>query len=124
MSCPHCQSGHIVKNGTYSLKDGTTVQHFLCKACGKRFSDRTGTPMARLRTASSTVSLALKMRGEGMGVRASGRVLDVSHSSILRWEGRLVAQVEQWSPQAPENSDVTLEHDELYTRVGQNLSPQ
>ena len=124
MSCPHCQSVHIVKNGTYLLKDGSAVQHFLCKACGKRFSDRTGTPMARLRTSSSTVSLALKMRGEGMGVRASSRVLDVSHSTILRWEERMVAQAEQWSPTAPENSDLTLEHDELYTRVGKNLPPR
>lgn len=58
-----------------------------------------------------------------MGVRASGRVLDVSHSTILRWEERLVAQAEQWSPTAPENSDITLEHDELYIRVGKNLPP-
>lgn len=79
--------------------------------------------MARLRTPASTVALVLKMRGEGMGVRASGRVLAVSHSSVLRWEQRLATQAEQWSPTAPDKSDVTLEHDELYTRVGKNLPP-
>jgi hypothetical protein len=56
-----------------------------------------------------------------MGVRASSRVLDKSHSTILRWEARMAAQVATWSPPAPVGSDVTLENDELYTRVGENL---
>jgi hypothetical protein len=66
------------------------------------------------------------MRGEGMGVRASSRVLDKSHSTILRWEARMAAQVATWSPPAPVGSDVTLENDELYTRVGEPspLSPR
>jgi hypothetical protein len=59
-----------------------------------------------------------------MDVRASGRVLDVSHSTILRWEERMVVQAKQWSPAAPENSDLTLEHAELYTRMGKNLPPR
>lgn len=80
--------------------------------------------MARLRTPTSLVSLALKMRGEGMGVRASGRVLDKSHSTILRWQQRLSNQESAWSPTAPDGSDVTLENDELYTRVGENLPPR
>jgi hypothetical protein len=80
--------------------------------------------MARLRTPTETVSLAMKMRGEGMGVRASGRVLDKSHSTILRWQERMSQQEREWSPTAPEGSDVTLEQDELYTRVGENLPPQ
>jgi len=80
--------------------------------------------MARLRTPSSIVSIGLKMRGEGMGVRASSRVLDKSHSTIVRWETRMAAQVKFWSPPAPVGSDITLEHDQLYTRVGENLPPQ
>ncbi len=70
------------------------------------------------------VSLALKMRGEGMGVRASGRVLDKSHSTILRWQQRLAQQAEACSPLAPQGCEVTLENDELYTRVGENRPPQ
>jgi transposase-like protein len=123
MQCPYCQSQSVVKNGNYSLRDGSEIQHYLCKACGKRFSDKTGTPMSGLGTPSAIVSIGLKMRGEGMGVRASSRVLDKSHSTILRWEGRMAAQASQWSPPAPENGEVTLESDELYTRVGENLPP-
>jgi transposase-like protein len=124
MKCPQCQSPKVVKNGKYWLKDKSAIQHYLCKECGKRFSDKTGTPMARLRTSPEMVALALKMRSEGMGIRASGRVLEKSHSTIIRWEERVRKQASSWSPLAPANSDVTIESDELYTRVGENLPPQ
>jgi transposase-like protein len=124
MHCPHCQSPKVIENGNHHLQDGTPMQNDLCKSCGKRFSERTGTPMARLRTPTSTVSIALKMRSEGMGVRASGRVLDKSHATILRWQQRVAQQEADWSPCAPESGDVTLEHDELYTRVNENVPPQ
>lgn len=67
--------------------------------------------------------MVLKMRGEGLGLRASGRVANHSHSTIARWEQRMAAQEQQWSPQLPSERSVTIEHDELYTRVGENLSP-
>ncbi len=54
--------------------------------------------MAGLRTAPEVVAIAIKMRGEGMGVRASGRVLEKSHATILRWEKRVAAQAPGWSP--------------------------
>jgi transposase-like protein len=117
MQCFHCQSPKAIENGKYRLQDGSAIQHYLCKVCNKRLSDKTGTPMARLRTPTSLGSIALKMRGEGMGVRASSRVVDKSHSTILRWETRMAAQAVEWSPPAPQGGDVTLEHDELYTRV-------
>lgn len=79
--------------------------------------------MSRLRTPANVVSLALKMRTEGMGIRASGRVLEKSHASIMRWEQKLAAQQQQWSPPAPSGSDITIEGDEVYTRVGENLPP-
>jgi transposase-like protein len=123
MQCFHCQSAKVIKNGKYRLQDGSAIQHYLCKACNKRFSDKTGTPMARLRTPTSLVSIALKMRGEGMGVRASSRVVDKSHSTILGWETRMAAQAVEWSPPAPQGGDVTLEHDELYTHASENLPP-
>jgi transposase-like protein len=124
MNCPECESEQIVKNGKIKLQDQTPIQKYLCKTCGKQFNERTGTPMARLRTPAMVVSLALNVRTEGMGVRATGRCFGKSHSTILKWEQRLAAQLEQWSPPAPDGSDVTLEGDEVYTRVSENLPPQ
>ncbi len=63
------------------------------------------------------------MRSEGMGIRASGRVLGKFHSNIIRWEKHLAAQAPDWSPPAPESADLTLEGDELHTRIGENLPP-
>jgi hypothetical protein len=80
--------------------------------------------MARLRTAASLVSAAINVRTEGLGVRVTGRSFGKSHSTIIRWERRVAEQVSQWSPPAPDGAEVTLEGDELYTRVGENLPPQ
>lgn len=79
--------------------------------------------MARLRTPSSVVEYALNSRTEGVGVRATGRVYNKPHATILRWEERLARQREQWSPPAPEGSEITVEGDELYTRVAENRPP-
>lgn len=124
MECPYCQSQKIRKRGFDSLQDGTLIQRYQCKDCNRRFNERTGTPMARLRTASSVVSYAITARTEGMGVRAAGRTFGKSHTTIMRWEKRLADQVLNWSPPAPAGSDVTVEGDEVYTRVGKNLPPQ
>jgi len=79
--------------------------------------------MARLRTPPEIVSVAVKMRTEGMGIRAAGRVLEKSHATIIRWEKRLATKQKDWSPPAPVSGDITVEGDEVYTRVGENLSP-
>ncbi len=58
-----------------------------------------------------------------MGISASGRVLEKSHVSIMRWEQKLATQSQQWSSDAPAGGDITVEGDEVYTRVGENLPP-
>ena len=58
-----------------------------------------------------------------MGIRASGRVLEKSHTSIMRWEQKVADQSEKWIPPAPAGADITVEGDEVYTRVGENLPP-
>src|SRR5512146_986751 len=118
MNCPHCQSEKTVKNGKVKLQDQSVQQRYLCQGCKKRFNERTKTPMARLRTPVSLVAAAINVRTEGLGVRATGRSFGKSHATIIRWERRLADQVAQWSPPAPTGSDVTLEGDEVYTRVG------
>jgi hypothetical protein len=57
------------------------------------------------------------MRREGMGIRAARRVEGVHHKTVARWEAR---QAPAWSPPVAEGSDITIEADELYTRVEPN----
>jgi hypothetical protein len=68
--------------------------------------------------------MAMKVRSEGLGIRATGRVLGKSGGSIITWEKRLSAQLLNWSPPAPTGSEIILEGDEVYTRVGENLPPR
>jgi hypothetical protein len=79
--------------------------------------------MARLRTAPETIALAMKVRSEGLGIRATGRVLDKSAASIITWEKWLSIQIANWSPPASEGSEVTLEGDEVYTRAPSETLP-
>jgi transposase-like protein len=119
MQCVYCESERVVKN----RKDQASGQiTYRCNECGRRINERSGTPMARLRTAPETIALALKVRSEGLGIRATGRVLEKSAAIIITWEKRVSAQVTNWSPPAPEGSEITLEGDEVYTRVGENHS--
>ena len=60
--------------------------------------------------------IALKIRTEGRGIRATGRILEKSHSTIARWEKRVADKVSSWSPPVPADAEVTVEGDELYTR--------
>ena len=124
MRCPHCQSQKIVKNGSRKLKNQELSQRYVCRECKRSFNERTNTPMSRLRPPVESVSAAINVRTEGLGVRATARSFGKSHSTIIRWEQRLQSQKEQWSPPAPSGSEVTLEGDELYTRVGENLPPR
>jgi hypothetical protein len=80
--------------------------------------------MSRLRTSAAVVEMALNARGEGLGVRAAGRVVKKSPSQITLWEERMSSHLENYSPPAPSGGEVTVEGDELYTRVGENLSPR
>lgn len=122
MDCPYCDH-HAMKYGTTRLKEGDIIQTYYCRHCEKRFNERTGTPMANLRTPKALVVSALKIRTEGTGIRATGRILGKSHSTVIRWEKRVADMTKAWSPPAPPSKEVTVEGDELYTRVGRNSPP-
>lgn len=99
-----------MKNGQESISAGVRLQRYRCNDCGKRFNERSGTPMSQLRAPRAVVAMALNSRTEGTGARARGRVFGKSHSTVLRWEGRLANQVDEWSPPCvPVDREVTLE---------------
>jgi len=80
--------------------------------------------MANLRTPVEKISLAMKARSEGLGLRATGRILGVAANSVVKWEKHLSAALSNWSPPAPTEREITIEGDEVYTRVGENLPPR
>lgn len=120
MNCPHCQSEHIHARGKRQRQDGTWTPRFTCQSCGRQFTERTATPMARMRLPVEQVERILRLRSEGVGVRATARLEGVSHATVARVERHMARFEQAWSPPAPEGSNLTLEADELYTRVERN----
>lgn len=123
MNCVYCGSEAVVKNGRDPLKSGEIRQRHKCNDCGRYFNEVSGTPMARLRTPIEEIERAMKSRSEGLGIRATARVFGKSPSSITLWEECLSGHLEKWSPPAPSGGSVTIEGDEVYTRVDENLPP-
>ena len=74
MHCPHCRS-----TATTKRRQRTTLgyQRFNCRACGRRFNERTGTPFNDLQYPTDLVLLAVLWR------RAARRVNWLDQS--VRW---------------------------------------
>jgi hypothetical protein len=76
--------------------------------------------MHRIHKSVEQVERVLKMRFEGLGVRAAGRVETLSPATVILWEKRLTSKAKEWSPPAPTGCDITIEGDEVYTKVEKN----
>lgn len=46
MNCPYCNSQLIIKAGRRQRLDGSIAQRYKCKACGKKFNERTQIKLA------------------------------------------------------------------------------
>ena len=87
MQCPHCESDQSVKNG---LVNGGK-QRYLCKSCGRNYTNQ-----PRRKYPLSMRLRALVMYKEGLGIRAIGRILEVSNVTILRWIREIGNDLRSW----------------------------
>jgi transposase-like protein len=84
MNCVYCESKRIVKNGKDQAAE-QKIQTYRCNDSGRRFNERSGTPMARLRTAPEVFALAMKVRSEGLGLhcyRSSAEQIRRKHHQL------------------------------------------
>ena len=58
---------------------------FRCAACRRRVSTRTGTAYAGIRTDLAQYALGAKLLAEGLGVRATARILEVNKDTVHQW---------------------------------------
>lgn len=89
-----------------AAKEGDIIETYYCHHCEKRFNERTGTQLANLRTPKALVVSALKIRTEATGLRATGRILGKSHSTVIRCQKRVADMTKAWSPPAPPSKEV------------------
>lgn len=96
-SCPRFGQveGRQLERHTY-YGDRPTTQ-YLCRACGKTFTETKGTFFYRLRTPREKVLQALAMVAEQGGIRATGRAMGVDKDTIQRWVDRAGRHVKEVS---------------------------
>ena len=104
--CPKCKSTERVKNGHIKGRP-----RYRCKECNYDYTvmqKSTAVPPDKKR-------LALQMYLEGLGFNSIGRILNVSHVSVLKW-------IRQYGKQAEElRSDKEIEiieMDEMHSYIG------
>ncbi|MDO4897179.1 MAG: helix-turn-helix domain-containing protein [Moraxella sp.] len=78
--CPKCQSQHFVKAG---FNNGR--QRYKCKLCNHYFSVQKSVR----HKSDETKQMAIKMCLEGLGFRAIGRLLGISHQTVYKWVKQL-----------------------------------
>ena len=106
--CTACGSDQSVKNGT--SRHGH--QRYRCKGCGATFGE-----LDRRRVDDSLKEQALRQYAEGVGQRATERLLGVSHNSVMNWvkqevAGKALAKIDA--------SAITyVEADELWSYVSE-----
>ena len=84
ISCPHCHSDKIVKNGRYKEK-----QRFNCKACGKSFNSLTNTPMSMSHKLEKW-PLFIECVVKGLSLRVAAKEIGVSHVTLFYWRHKLM----------------------------------
>jgi len=106
MKCPRCKGDNFVKNGIIKGQ-----QRYRCKSCGLNYS----VEFKSTATRDYTRRFALMLYLEGLGFHSIGRLLHVSHVSVIKWVRRYGKQLEELKNDKPVN---VVEMDELHTYIG------
>jgi hypothetical protein len=94
------------------------IQDLRCQACGKRVSERRGTALYGLKTASWRVSEVLLALAEGLDVGAAVRVFGHAEGTILRWRTRAGMHAERMHERFFHHLQLWhIQLDELKTRL-------
>lgn len=104
-NCPKCHGEGCVKDGIVNGR-----QRYRCKGCGYRHT------VAERGAGAAVRRQALQLYLEGMGFRAIGRFLEVSHVAVYYWVKAFGKAVESVRNTAAEVK--VVEMDELHSYVG------
>jgi transposase-like protein len=84
LDCKHYglrNQGNIVKTGTYKVQ-GVKRQMLQCNVCKERFSETKNTIFFRSHYPPETIRKIINCTSEGNGVRATGRMLELSKDGV------------------------------------------
>lgn len=124
-TCPNCGTTDLEVLKSYDTVHNGPRQLYVCMDCELVFSETKGTPMEHLKTPISKIAGVLRVRSEGLGQRATGRVFGVHKNTVADWEKRFAAQKEPLMLYAVCHQfiQLTFEGDEIYTIVKERGKP-
>ena len=111
VACRHCGSKEVRRNG-----HNRGTQRFLCRACGRTFTERAP------RHGEAVRAEALRMVLNNVGIRKTALFLGCSPGSVLNWIRAAHAELSA-RPAAPQAGALVragpdvVEMDEIYTHV-------
>jgi transposase-like protein len=106
MQCPKCQSEKSTKNGIVRER-----QRYKCKDCGNNYTF----DYSYFAEKEKKRRFGLAMYLEGLGFHSIGRLLKVSHVTVMNWVKKYGSELKQIRNPKPVQ---TMELDELHTYVG------
>lgn len=120
--CKECQTTDLKHYSFYKTKSNGERELLKCMSCGAIFSETKNTAMAGIRTEISKIAGVIKVRSEGMGLRATGRIFGIQKKTVSEWEAKFVNIKETLKLYlfCHEFVKLTFEGDEIYTRINKN----
>ncbi|WP_456151378.1 IS1595 family transposase [Alicyclobacillus cycloheptanicus] len=94
---------------------GTGRQRYFCKACGRTFSDLTGTPLSYTKKSAEMWDEMARCMREGKSLRATAEELNIAVSTAFAWRHKILASLREHTDEDSE-LDGIVEADETFFR--------
>lgn len=117
---PACRDVGIKgKQNVYVRRTRNSVRYVRCRTCRKEFSERKGTPLFALRIPQTKAIDTVKHLAEGVGVRATARLIGVSRDTVGRILKRVGTHAKATHDEQVQALDVPeAQMDEMWSFVG------
>ena len=109
VSCPHCQSESIVRNGRKSRK-----QAYICRGCGKSFVATTGSAIQNSHSSATVWKQVISDTVNGVSIDKTAASLDLHHETVFNMRHKILYAVEQSLIANPTELTGVCEADETY----------
>lgn len=122
-TCPSCNSQNTKIHTNYdTMNHGQRVIH-KCNECERFFASTFNTFLAGIRKPISLIIQVMMSRTEGLGFNAACRTFEIAKNTLLDWEMKFSGIKQTLLLYALVHSFIklTIEGDEVYTRVGKNV---
>jgi len=121
--CIYCASKNIIRRGVRHNHYGD-LQRFLCKACGRRFTQNFG--FQKMRASPEAISSAMQLYFSGESLRNTQKFLilrgvQVSHKTVYLWIKKYVNLMQKYLEQMQPQVSNTWRADELFVKVKGNM---